>query len=312
MLLFCMLFQAMPSLLLGEMPERPTLRDLCREVPVIVKARAVKWIDMNMSPNNGYRVISFNVTKVYKGTPRMDPLLTERTGFSLFRKKYKDTPGNYVHIVVATRTGVTEILKPKYQIGSDYVLFLDDSVIPGLYSRDKIDAIWPETAWTEEADSKIEQLLSAASIKDDLRIPPNAIPSNAIEKLITLSPKEAEDYSKKTTYWIGDQQVGERGWWSNGKLAYEGTMKEGQRHGMWRGWYKEGQIWQERHYRFGKMHGYYTEWGVQGDLKLTFWIDGKPVEVEDYIIQARIDDTLPPNTNNLPGNPESKITTPRP
>ena len=82
-----------------------------------------------------------------------------------------------------------------------------------------------------------------------------------------------------------------RGWYSNGKLVFEGNYRSHKKDGVWKVWYADGQLGFEGAYKSGKPDGAWKEWDKNGllrrndsckmDVHLTGWKKwdevGKPV-----------------------------------
>ncbi len=120
------------------------------------------------------------------------------------------------------------------------------------------------------------------------------IPAGAQEHTEVLTDYDKKNgYSRKAYYTLGEVRIGERGWWTTGKMAYESPMRHGRKHGLFRGWYSDGKLWQERFFRNGDLHGLVRQWNEHGDLSVSFWLDGRNVTREAYDQECELDPALP-------------------
>lgn len=282
----------------AEMPPKPTIENLCRESSLILSAEPVAFVDVPISINTEYRVITFKIHAVYKGQPDTELTLKYMTNEEL----ENDMPEKQlITVIIYTRRSASEYLPPSYKQNHKYLLFLGPRVLGRLYIRSEIDESWKETLWTKEKEEMVREFVKKEATVWLSRPPGKnvkyTIPKNAIEKSAPLTKYDyANKYSRKVEYWLDGKKVGKRGWWTTGKLAYERAIKDGMRHGLYRGWYPNGTLWQERYYKNDKMHGVYTSWDKKGQVDVSFWIDGKNVTEAAYLQAAKFDKTLPEYT----------------
>jgi hypothetical protein len=272
---------------LSELPPHPSLEKLVESSEMIVAAEPANTIDVNASINLQYQIISFRIHNIYKGYPITDPILIQSM-------PKKTILGPIINVIVQ-KQGLIERRIPKYKNGTQYILFLGDPILESLYGRSKVDELWEETCWTQKKEEKIKYILSCT--EDDI------IPKDAKEKIVEIRNEQGGIY-RKAEYWkeisispeksIGEEKVGERGWYENGNLAYEYPMIKGRKNGKCKEYYTDSKMKSESYYRDGILHGIFKGFSSAGEpLKETFWFSGKQISKEEYEKVLKEDDSLP-------------------
>lgn len=275
-----------------EMPEKPSLEQLCADSALVVSAQAVRGTG-TLEPLRGtsYTLVVFQPMEVLKGGSLLATF--ERS----IASERAAGPGLF-SVLVLTDWPFEDLLPATYVPGKRYILFLGPPCAPWVYGRARIDRIWPEQPYSDELAKQARSIIAEqASVtlrrsKSGLGYP--SIPANAQEHPLPLTEYDTKNgYSRKTFYTIGDQRVGERAWWSTGKMAYEEPMRDGRREGLFRGWYPDGRLWQERFFRHGYLHGLVRQWDEQGKLGVSFWLNDGSVTEEAYLQEMQLDPSLP-------------------
>jgi hypothetical protein len=292
MLLPTIVVTSLSACLYMDMPAKPSLEQLCADSAIVVSAEAVReGGEVEPFADTSYALVVFQPTEVLKGGSLLMSLNPKVGG------RQAADPGLFA-VMLVTRWRFSDLLPATYVPGKRYILFLGPPCAPWVYGRARIDSRWPEQAYSEDLARRIRSIVAdQASVT--LRRPKRdagylSIPTEAQEHPVPLTENDVKNgYSRRVFYTIGDQRVGERGWWSSGKMAYEEPMRDGRREGLFRGWYPDGRLWQECYYRNGYGHGLARVWDEHGALSTSFWLDGRNVTKEAYLQEMQLDPSLP-------------------
>lgn len=118
------------------------------------------------------------------------------------------------------------------------------------------------------------------------------IPDDAIEAITETYESGSK---KKTSYFVGDQQVGWRYWAESVTMVMEYEMQNGKYHGHYRYWYENGIVEEEGDYIDGLQHGEVKQYDWDGKqigssimnqgtgLDLWYELSGKLSEERQYV-----------------------------
>lgn len=277
---------------LMEMPPEPSLEQLCADSAIIASARAVRESPVIESFSfAAYRLVVFEPVDVFKG--RSDLIAVKP---SVLDGKHPER--RLFSVLIATSRPNPCYQVPSYAPGKEYLLFLDTQCAFAVHGRNRLDTDWAERPYTNAIGQRIRAIV-AEQVSISLRRWSNPgesgdIPAGAQEHTEVLTDYDKKNgYSRKAYYTLGEVRIGERGWWTTGKMAYESPMRHGRKHGLFRGWYSDGKLWQERFFRNGDLHGLVRQWNEHGDLSVSFWLDGRNVTREAYDQECELDPALP-------------------
>lgn len=100
------------------------------------------------------------------------------------------------------------------------------------------------------------------------------IPPYATARVIALvngyNPVSREDtivMSKLIEYYVSNEKIGERGWHSNGFLAFERTYEHGVLNGVWSTWGTSGKLYSKQSFTSGRLHGDTYYYNRNGGLR---------------------------------------------
>ncbi len=276
---------------LMEMPNEPSLEQLCADSAIIVSARAVKQCpEVDVVEGTAYRLVVFEPVEVFKGR---STLITARPSMI-----HAQSPATTMFSVLIATRRPSCYQVPSYAPGNTYLLFLDTQCAFAAYGRAELDSVWGERPYTDALGSRVRSIVkeqASFSLRRQSRPgDPGGIPPEAQEQMQTLTEQDRiNGYSRKACYTVGGQRVGERGWWTTGRMAYERPMRHGRSHGLVRGWYPDGKLWQEDHYRNGQLHGLVCQWDESAGFSISFWLEGQNVTGEAYKQACALDPALP-------------------
>ena len=268
----------------GEMPQQPNFEELCLSASIIAKGELAqktdRFVEYQETPHG---VVEFAIDKVYKGDfkeCRMSVLVPVICPEDLLKS-----------------VGSVEEIEPNYVSDQEYLLFLKKYDCTDIFVRPAIENIRPERKWTRESENRLVETLEFLADPNRWSKPGDhlsyTIPEDANSTFVDLTEsQEREGYSKIIRYHTGGELVGERGWYANGKLAYEKPMRYGLQHGIYKAWNRKGELVGETAFRKGRPHGISEHVERGGQLTVSYWILGEKVTREKYIQEAKKNATL--------------------
>ena len=100
------------------------------------------------------------------------------------------------------------------------------------------------------------------------------LPSDLLELCISFLIEEKKEYHSngkllyQGTYVNGEKHGEWKTWWHNSEQLWkQGTYVNGKQHGEWKMWYRNGKLWKQGTYVNGKQHGEWKAWNRNGKLK---------------------------------------------
>lgn len=266
---------ALPRTYGEESPPVP-IEELALSSPIILRGHISATAEL-ATPELGHRLMAVKIVEVLKGK-------IERA-----ETKIGD-PHTQVVMIVTQTHGAVERWEERYRAGEGRWFFVRPAegtlLIETALSNDN-----PTYYPSPELQDRILKALREDSKVD---VSEWRIPADATEKVRELNPAEASPgvgigVNRIVEYWLDDQQVGRREWWSNGQMSFEGPMRYGRFHGLTRRWAADGTLLQQSCYRFSRRHGP----SKSQDGEIFYYVRGREVSKERYVKEAARDKTLP-------------------